>query len=66
MINAKACSSSKASSFSLMFPTGEINVMKAWNFIQITLWHGFSTVNFLHVFRTPFPQNTSERLDTNS
>ena len=29
------------------------------NFIKITLWHGFSPLNLLHVFRTPFPKNTS-------
>ena len=27
--------------------------------IEITLCHGCSPVNFLHVFRTPFPKNTS-------
>ena len=29
------------------------------NFIEITLRHGFSPVNLLHIFRTPFPENTS-------
>ena len=29
------------------------------NFIEIALWHGCSPVNLLHVFRTPFPRNTS-------
>ena len=29
------------------------------NFIEITLWHGCSPVNLLHIFRTPFPKNTS-------
>ena len=29
------------------------------NFIEITLWHGFSSVNLLHNFRKPFPRNTS-------
>ena len=28
-------------------------------FIEITLRHGCSPVNLLHVFRTPFPRNTS-------
>ena len=28
----------------------------------ITLWHRFSPVNLLHIFRTPFPKNTSGRL----
>ena len=31
------------------------------NFIEITLRHGYS-VNLLHIFRTPFPKNTSEGL----
>ena len=29
------------------------------NFIEITLRHGCSTVNLLHIFRTPFPKNSS-------
>ena len=29
------------------------------NFIEITLRHGCSLVNLLHVFRTPFPKSTS-------
>ena len=29
------------------------------NFIEIALWHGCSPVNLLHVFRTPYPKNTS-------
>ena len=32
------------------------------NFIEITLWRGYSPVNLLHIFRTPFAKNTSERL----
>ena len=32
------------------------------NFIEITLQHGCSPVNLLHIFRTPFPKNTSGRL----
>ena len=28
------------------------------NFIEIVLWHGCSSVNLLHIFRTPFPRNT--------
>ena len=31
------------------------------NLIEITLRHGCS-VNLLHIFRNPFPKNTSERL----
>ena len=32
------------------------------NFIKIALRHGCSRVNLLHIFRTPFPKNTSGRL----
>ena len=32
------------------------------NFIEITLRHGFSLVNLLHIFRTLFLKNTSGRL----
>ena len=32
------------------------------NFIEIILWQGCSPVNLLHIFRTPFFINTSERL----
>ena len=28
------------------------------NFIEVTLQHGCSPVNLLHIFRTPFPKNT--------
>ena len=31
-------------------------------FIDITLWHGYSPVNLLHIFRTPFYKNTSGQL----
>ena len=31
----------------------------ASNFIKITLRHGCSPVNLLHIFRTPYPWNTS-------
>ena len=31
------------------------------NFIEIALRHECSPVNLLHIFRTPFPKNTSER-----
>ena len=31
------------------------------NFIEITLRHGCSPVNLLHIFRTPFAKNTSGR-----
>ena len=29
------------------------------NFIEITLRHGCSSVNLLHIFKAPFPKNTS-------
>ena len=32
------------------------------NCIEITRWHGCSPVNWLHLFRTPFPRNTSVSL----
>ena len=32
------------------------------NFIEIALRQGCSLVNLLHIFRTPFPRNTSELL----
>ena len=36
------------------------------NFIEITLKHGFSPVNLLHIFRTLFPKNTSGGLLLNA
>ena len=33
-----------------------------YNFIEIALWHGCSSVNLLHIFRTPFLKNTSGQL----
>ena len=35
---------------------------KGTHFIEITPRHGCSPVNLLHVFRTPFPRDTSEKL----
>ena len=32
------------------------------NFIKITLWHGWSPVYLLYIFRTPFTKKTSRRL----
>ena len=32
------------------------------NFIETTLQHGYSSVNLLHIFKTPFPRNTSGEL----
>ena len=31
-------------------------------YIEITLRHGRSPVNFMHIFRTPFPKSTSKGL----
>ena len=31
----------------------------AKTFIEITLRHGYSRVNLLHIFRTPFPKKSS-------
>ena len=36
--------------------------MPICDFIEITLQHGYSPVNLLHIFRTPFSKNTSGRL----
>ena len=32
------------------------------NYIEVARHYGYSPVNFLHLFRTPFPKNTSEGL----
>ena len=37
-------------------------VLLLCNFIEITFRHGRSPVNMLHIFRTPFPKNTSSGL----
>ena len=39
-----------------------ISIKLLCNFIEITLRHGCSPVKLLHIFRTPFTKNTSERL----
>ena len=36
-----------------------ISIKLQSNFFEITLRHGCSPVNLLHIFRTPFPRNTS-------
>ena len=38
---------------------GAISIMLLCNFIVITLRHGCPPVNLQHIFRTPFPKNTS-------
>ena len=35
-----------------------ISIKVLCNFIEITLWHGCSLVNLLHIFRTSFYKNT--------
>ena len=39
-----------------------ISIKLLYNFIEIALRHGFSPVNLVHIFRTPFLKNTSEWL----
>ena len=39
-----------------------ISIKLQSNFIEITIRHGCSLVNFMRIFRTPFPRNTSGRL----
>ena len=39
-----------------------ISIKLQTNFIEIALRYGYSLVSLLHIFRTPFPQNTSEGL----
>ena len=39
-----------------------ISIKLFYNFIEITLRHGCPPVNLLHIFRIPFPKNTSGRL----
>ena len=43
-------------------PLLQVKINFQINFIEITLRHGCSPVNLLHIFRTPFLKNTSERL----
>ena len=40
----------------------DFNKVALTDFNKITLWHGCSPVNLLHIFRAPFPKNTSEAL----
>ena len=39
-----------------------ISIKLLCNFTEVTLRHGCSPVNLLHILRTPFTNNTSERL----
>ena len=45
---------------------GAISINLLCNFIEITLRHGCSPVNLLHISRTAFPKNTSEWLLLNN
>ena len=36
-----------------------ISIKLLCNFVEIALRHGYYPVNLLHIFRTPFPKNTS-------
>ena len=51
------------SKFTAKYPCrSAISIKLQSNFIEITLRHGCSPVNLLHIFRTPFLKNTSEGL----
>ena len=51
------------SKFTLEHPCRSAISMKLQsNFIEIPLRHGYSPENLLHIFRTPFQQNTSKWL----
>ena len=43
-------------------PKCDFNKVRS-NFVEITLRHGCSPVNLLHIFITSFPKNTFEELD---
>ena len=44
----------------VMWKVSQISLnSEAANFIEIALRHGCSPVHLLHIFRTPFPKNTS-------
>ena len=40
----------------------DFNKVANSNFFEIAVRHGSSPVNLLHIFRTPFPKNSSEGL----
>ena len=51
------------SKFTVEQPCRKVVSIKLQNsFIEITLWHGCSSVNLVHIFRTPFLKNTFGRL----
>ena len=41
-----------------MFDMG-VSIKLQSNYIEIALWYGCFPVNLLHIFRIPFPKNTS-------
>ena len=50
------------SKFTGKHPCRSVISIKLWNFIETTLRHGCSPVNFLHIFNALFLQNTSKWL----
>ena len=60
---ARMCSVKISSKFTGEHPCLSVMSIKLLcRFIEITLCHGCSPVNLLHIFRTPFLKNTSGRL----
>ena len=60
---ARMCSVKISSKFTGEHPCLSVMSIKLLcRFIEITLCHGCSPVNLLHIFRTPFLKNTSEWL----
>ena len=58
----KRCSENMQQIYSKHQGRSAISVKLPCNFIEITLLHGCSPVNLLHVLRAPFLKNTSRRL----
>ena len=53
----------KCSKFTGEYPCQSVISIKLQsNFIETTIWDGWSPVNLLHISRTPFNENTSGRL----
>ena len=54
------CALEICSKFTGECPCGSATSIKLRiNFVKTTLWHECSPVNSLHIFRAPFPKNTS-------